>query len=1779
MINQTVKLFIVALLMLTPCISFALPGAHDPVTGGKSYTCTSCHSFPNKYGNSDLTYDVNLCISCHKSGDPKSSKHFTVDDFANVYKNAGVVVQPNPNSTSHKWFGSDNVPAAGAVPPIDTRGQLGLNKKGLTGTISCARCHSVHGSSGTDSNNSPYLRMANDSDQLCLSCHRLRDTQDHKTGSHPVNVVYTSAKVKAVIADPMLYPVSFLATPKTNPTNSTGEVKLKNGKIVCSTCHGVHNTDSNSATVDTFGQATSSKGYLLRVDAYGATPNDTNICTNCHVTKNHNINSKNGFAVIVCMDCHSGHVEYDAAAAGKPSELVPNVSLVRRYLQYSSSARINKRVFYRSDTVKEYYNTTGNGLCQGCHQPPVTHRVGGIVSGAFPAPANTNCIGCHMHGSALGAFKNDLNGSCNNSCHGLPPVVTSGLNGPAAGYTKFNEATTPHASHTQAGGPNANVFDCNECHNGYDMANNSISSGIADVFVTTRSLPGATAQYVNGNCLNVYCHSNGKGSWNPGMNPIAWGNNKRNTIIGLSTECVTCHKDPNDTVGHAWHAVARTYPCITCHANTVLDNTTLRTDAKILNGAHLNKVADIKFSGLGSAIGTSCSNVACHSNGKGAAPIITPSWAIQSSGQCGACHLTQVTTPVLASGSHTIHYGIINAGTDASVVCAKCHIYTIEQATTHVDGTIQVNYGLTGCGVCHASPYSAAPATPAWGSLSTGCGSCHTGVGAFTGTGSSPNTGSHTKHMALVSPSCGQCHAGAQSGVTGGVGHLNTYVDVTGGYPLSVVKHAPGFGYGVCNNSSCHISPYGTQTVVSPGWGSSAGCVSCHTGVGAFTGTNGAPNTGSHNKHLALPATNCSVCHSGAVANVNGGAAHADGDVDVTLVGYATNVVKHTSGSGYVSCSNASAAGCHVNPYSASPLISPTWGLAAGCAACHTATGAFTGTGSGPNTGSHNKHMALQSPSCGQCHSGASATSGGNAHIDGNVDVSGVTAGYTPNVTKHAGAPYSGTCSTTACHLSSYGTAEVVTPTWGVASGCISCHTGVGAFTGTGTGPNTGSHNKHMAAQNAACNQCHTGASLTSGGDAHINGKINVGGVTLGYTANITKHAAGTYNGTCSTTTCHVSSYDASEVTTPTWGVSAGCVSCHTGTGAFTGTNSAPNTGSHNKHMAVQLAACNQCHSGATTTSGGNSHLDGNIDVLGITLGYTANVTKHTAGSYGGTCSTTTCHVSSYGTAEITTPTWGLAAGCVSCHTGVGAFTGTNNGPNTGSHNKHMALLSSSCGQCHSGASATSGGNAHTDGNVDVSGITAGYTANITKHAAGTYGGTCTTTACHFSSYGTAEVKTPTWGVASGCASCHTGVGAFTGTGSAPNTGAHNKHLALVGVVCNQCHTGAVANTTGGTFHLDTNIDVVGGYTLNVTKHTSGTYTGTCSTTACHGTTGKPANWGAVTTNDYCTRCHGTSFAGTVNSTNRDLIAPSDVAGIGTGKVSTNVKIGAHETHLKRLNGFSNYSTVDYRCESCHGTLPLASTYTHADGSSSPVGKYKNIANNWGKMVGQTYVSQTCSNTYCHNPAGTNGTLNASNAGTGILPVWTNATYIADGTKKTAANCNQCHKVPGAPNFVSGFNHTALTDNTYVVTQDCSACHGHNGDTAGNVGERHMDGIKHGGGASCNGCHGYPPLTAAEIAANPGKFVDALPTANSSHHAKHLLPTVTIAQGSAPCLPCHPYGPLHGQGGSTVIRSNVQVNEAADTGYRFDSNRPKRYNATTKTCSNISCHFQPTTAW
>lgn len=236
-------------------------------------------------------------------------------------------------------------------------------------------------------------------------------------------------------------------------------------------------------------------------------------------------------------------------------------------------------------------------------------------------------------------------------------------------------------------------------------------------------------------------------------------------------------------------------------------------------------------------------------------------------------------------------------------------------------------------------------------------------------------------------------------------------------------------------------------------------------------------------------------------------------------------------------------------------------------------------------------------------------------------------------------------------------------------------------------------------------------------------------------------------------------------------------------------------------------------------------------------------------------------------------------------------------------------------------------------------------------------------------------------------------------------------------------------------------------------------------------------------------------------------------------------------------------------------------------------------------------ASLTCSNTYCHNPAGTGGTLNSANVGLRSFVSWTSSSYLSQASTKTQANCNRCHKVPEDAGFSSTFGHGSM-----ATSSDCSGCHGHNGETSGVFGQRHMDGKKYGAG-SCDSCHGYQvgswAAKAERTSTTEGK--------STSAHEKHISYLLARYNSFVPSG-LNPNGDQFASGNSWTYVCGVchdtsthNMNEAIPgtgrtisikTEYKFGGVNPT-YNGTvgqsssvkSKVCLNTSCHYFTSPVW
>ncbi len=415
--------------------------------------------------------------------------------------------------------------------------------------------------------------------------------------------------------------------------------------------------------------------------------------------------------------------------------------------------------------------------------------------------------------------------------------------------------------------------------------------------------------------------------------------------------------------------------------------------------------------------------------------------------------------------------------------------------------------------------------------------------------------------------------------------------------------------------------------------------------------------------------------------------------------------------------------------------------------------------------------------------------------------------------------------------------------------------------------------------------------------------------------------------------------------------------------------------------------------------------------------------------------------------------------------------------------------------------------------------------------------------------------------------------------------------------ICEVCHTYDATKANGVNAHSYT----TSGATLTNHYNTDGQK----DCISCH-----KHNAGFGVGAIACNGCHGDPAVTTITAANRyDVAPPVNSIGVtgtlsGKGLVSNNPKVGAHQTHLKYTNGFSNYSTVDFRCTSCHGPIPT--DFAHANGTTPIQSTFQGMAKRGTSSPTWNAATLTCANTYCHNPAGS-GIINAANAGTNTFVSWTSASYLGD-TAKTEANCNRCHKSPnaaGTATLAGTAPHTGVK-----IADNCIGCHGHEGDTQGIIGQRHMDGVLAGGGTACNGCHAYDAAdwsTALATGTNGGlTFGGTASKEGIGAHAKHItliktLKTISLSpisdytagfgvgNAAAVCGVCHSNNAVldHTTSYSTSTTRSINFG-GGSTVYQFGASAPVYggsgvYQSSSasapKTCSNLSCHYFTSPVW
>jgi predicted CxxxxCH...CXXCH cytochrome family protein len=1642
-----------------------------------------------------------ICLKCHKAagavapappagwpadGYPRdgiTDRLFSGDDASNALGNNNSATL----QTSHNWASLKVVPGAGAQAPLNSAFQT--NYGATNNSLACSTCHLPH----EDTDNPQLLAMgAGTANDMCVDCHRAWDQAPGNNGllTHPM------------VTDYSLYD----GTPGfkvglDNKVNSA--VALVNGGISCTTCHGVHWVDSDSATVDGFDQAINpGDGNLLLadgsqvIDAGTGLPTGGSVCNVCHDYDNALHGANGGAKPVGCLACHGGHNYNDgnptwymlndptgsyAGGATPPVDLntawVGTEGVVDGFCETCHGDITTWNNATKPTLDRDHDYTADKDLCSTCH---VAHKDGSFSEAA-------GCNDCHgwPPADSTGGGPNATGFADANIAFGGFPATNYRYNSASfnGGITYLDESTTAHATHA-LGGTNQYNFACSNCHQGntHNDANAGANNNptFQDVFIDTTGLlattGGLTPGYTGGNntCDTVYCHSDGVTAARTIAGPNAQTVPNWDTGVDGLTNCASCHNTgtTGTAVAHASHLAltidGAQITCGSCHDDTWAATNDLKNnvDGSIVD-THVNAVVDLAFNvTLNTAVmspalvinqtnGT-CA-VYCHSDGT--TYVEVPDWdltGVGGSGECGDCHGAALGAGL--SGAHDTHLNSATLG--LTIGCADCHTHDgndfgVVGYEDHINASLDVVYA--NCETCHGATIGVTTGDdrfPIWTApTSVECRTCHAGsaiatINAKTApTKNSFDTLGHGDAGLAGAPDCIGCHDTS----------LGKHFDATSGDPqLTGGTTADNAFCQTCHTTAVHYA----NTLTTGGTDSSddgVDCATCHEPHGDGMGTN----------------TDAMINGTIATRTVNNftdrtaRASYWEADNSgICQICHDPNEVLHFNRTLEEDATHFSTSGacitCH--KHDTDPIFKPS---ADSCGACHDTLMATLPHSSHVNKNSFNTKIEDDLSDCATCHDGAdqytnTGSVNGN-HQNSNTDVA---AALLYNATDK-------TC-TNSCH-----TSAVADGSWLDADGlnCDACH---------GNPPATGNHAKHITA-GLGCSDCH--GTVDAAGThplTHIDDFVDTALLTETDAQILTdmgdavadeatvndqafNSAVNSFNdttNTCSNTSCHNPSNDGHSAQ---WGVStASCTLCHNDDVA---SGSPMTTGSHGQHINNASVigdnfVCTDCH---TDPAANNAHRNGTLQVLPA-LTYTGEVAIPNTGY--GTC-TGSCH--SDPTDPILSPVWNAvvdpATVCTICH---------GSPQTTGDHTNHWVSTRTTngleCASCHNDTvnlnadplntlTTIKAGGKHIDGgffDVAAGGTYRAVTTTIT-YTQGTPSN-CTAN-CH-------TVNPKDWVATSGCEACH-GDLSYVGT-------THTAHIDITGTIdadvseCVVCH-GADVNTytaTGG--------DGGSGNHQNGTIQTETGISNTTCTAACHDSSAGDGNW-ADADGLNCTACHN-------NGTNDNVLANAAPA------------TGAHAKHV---------TTQSMTCDNCHdaGTAVPADT-THISGlgatglagadqgetltnKATPVADNATVDDSSFDHAGNTFADATnsCSNTYCHDPS--------------------NNTTAADWDTDTAS-CNLCHGYDrtSAAVMATGSHSAhlnAITKFGLATLEDCLACHPDNTGSNGHF-------------ISTTG-----PTTVKQAAQLAGTVIDG---ATYSYSGEVALPDSGF--GSCGTTPCH----NNGQGGA-----------------------------------------------
>ncbi|MBL4745848.1 MAG: CxxxxCH/CxxCH domain-containing protein [Flavobacteriaceae bacterium] len=644
------------------------------------YNCSSCHILHDApgLGLTSVAGNALLCQSCHISTGLAGGKSLV---------NANIAI-PGVSGNSHAWDVPADNPGYQTVIP-DPSTEMGKRLPG--GNIVCSTCHNQH---NNGSEGSPYLRADNTGDAMCKTCHFVRDVQLYSAGptnrgSHPVGIVYdvVSSKLNA----------------------SPSKTQMVDGKVECSSCHGLHDIAGGTLTND---------GNLLRMF------NDVNLCMDCH-----NYGGHGGFD---CNVCHETHNTVDGVIGN-------NILMVRDIVETPMgprdvvyTARSGPNSFVDSDN-------TYDGICEVCHTGLRHDNTDG--TGSNPTPylhddgsdkRGETCLGCHLHKDDFTQPTGPL--TCV-SCHATAQVssretiitrpVPGVVNAIVGDGSEYDNALS--SRHTSLTGEDPDNAECEACH--FD----AVGSHPVSVIGLRDQNSGLLFSNSDSDIYCIQCHDGDAPTSIVDFSYINTAIYNKASYIATphdtgDNSCLACHKRHGSANAGLTNQATNYENCFECHDGSVASTTISIADIAnpvggIGNGHAFNVPAGsglyesnlptdpAMVARLGAGNILECST--CHDPHDNANGMLLVS-ANGSDQMCKDCHKTKdkgayASNTALNRGTHPV--GITYPGTPSykpghtlplvggNVECSSCH--GVHNTVTNDGNLLKMTNDNNLCKDCH----------------------------------------------------------------------------------------------------------------------------------------------------------------------------------------------------------------------------------------------------------------------------------------------------------------------------------------------------------------------------------------------------------------------------------------------------------------------------------------------------------------------------------------------------------------------------------------------------------------------------------------------------------------------------------------------------------------------------------------------------------------------------------------------------------------------------------------------------------------------------------------------------------------------------------------------------------------------------------------------------------------------------------------------------------------------------------------------------------------------